>query len=142
MSDGEKGRGRGKKQRSTPSYKGLKPASESASRVHSRISRSNTKCEQLLCSALIKKGLRFRTQAEDLPGRPDIVFSRERVAIFCDGDFWHGKNWSARKQRLLKGANPTYWVKKIETNMARDLRNNCLLQADGWTVERYWESEC
>ena len=76
-----------------------------------------------------------------MPGKPDIVFKSARIAIFCDGDFWHGKNWEERKQRLKRGSNPDYWVAKIERNIERDRENTRRLQKDGWTVHRFWESE-
>ena len=123
--------------RQTPSYRGLKPASETASRAHSRSSKkSDTRCEQILRSKLFKLGFRFRKNVNSLPGKPDIVFPRQKVAVFCDGDFWHGKDWEARKAKLKKGTNPGYWVKKIETNMARDTRRNRELRADGWRIIR------
>ena len=127
--------------RSTPSYVGLKPASETASRAHSRSSHSDTACERALRSALWRMGFRFRKNVKALPGKPDIVFTRQRVAIFCDGDFWHGKDWELRKAKLKNGTNPSYWVKKIETNIARDQRHNAALAAEGWAVLRVWESE-
>jgi DNA mismatch endonuclease (patch repair protein) len=76
-----------------------------------------------------------------LPGRPDIVFRRERVAIFCDGDFWHGRNWRRIKSKLAKGSNSGYWVNKIRNNMTRDRRYNAALKKEGWAVLRYWESD-
>lgn len=128
--------------RTTPSYRDLTPASETASRVHSRSSKkSDTKCEQVLRSHLFRLGLRFRKDVKSLPGRPDIVFPGPKVLVFCDGDFWHGKNWEQRKAKLTKGTNPKYWVKKIETNMARDDRRNAELESMGWTVLRFWESD-
>lgn len=75
-----------------------------------------------------------------MPGRPDIVFPSRRLAVFCDGDFWHGKDWPRRRQKLEGGANGSYWVAKIEANRARDRRNTAALQSAGWTVLRVWES--
>jgi DNA mismatch endonuclease (patch repair protein) len=69
------------------------------------------------------------------------VFTRARLVVFCDGDFWHGKDWEARKAKLEQGTNPRYWVAKIESNIARDLRYTTQLEADGWTVLRVWESD-
>jgi len=120
--------------RETPNYKGLAPASPMASRVHSRSSHSDTACEVLLRSVLWRRGLRFRKLAKDLPGKPDIVFRAAKVAVFCDGDFWHGKDWDQRRAKLRRGTNPAYWTKKIETNMARDQRNTEELVSLGWLV--------
>jgi DNA mismatch endonuclease (patch repair protein) len=94
-----------------------------------------------LRSALWRLGLRYRLDASDLPGRPDIVFRREKVVVFCDGDFWHGRELEARLARLARGHNAPYWVAKIQTNTARDRRNDEALRADGWLVLRYWESD-
>jgi DNA mismatch endonuclease (patch repair protein) len=76
-----------------------------------------------------------------LPGRPDIVFSRARVVVFCDGDFWHGRNWRRLKEQLERRANAAYWIPKIAANRARDIRNHRELRRAGWTVLKVWESE-
>ena len=128
--------------RTTPSYKGLQPASERASVAARGASRkSDTKCERLLRSKIWRAGYRFRKDWKDLPGRPDIVFTRARLVVFCDGDFWHGRGWEQRKAKLQSGTNASYWVAKIERNMQRDRRNTEALMASGWTVLRFWETE-
>ncbi len=125
-----------------PNYKGLTPASARASAAARNASRkSNTKPELVLRKALWRAGLRYRTNMSGLPGKPDLVFTKSRVAVFCDGDFWHGKNWEKRKQKLLIGTNGDYWVAKIESNMARDQDQTKLLEKNGWTVLRFWESD-
>jgi DNA mismatch endonuclease (patch repair protein) len=86
-------------------------------------------------------GLRFRKNVRDLPGRPDIVFRRHRVAVFCDGDFWHGRNWIQRRRKLKQGANSSYWVAKIRANIERDKRHDERLRQLGWTVVRVWEKD-
>ncbi len=92
-------------------------------------------------SALWRMGLRFRKNVSSLPGKPDIVFSRARVVVFCDGDFWHGRNWPQLQAQLQRGSNPQYWVPKIAYNMERDsLITQALLDA-GWTVLRLWEKD-
>lgn len=128
--------------RTTPSYKGLRPASERASAAARGASRkTDTKCERLLRRKLWRAGYRFRKDYKDLPGRPDIVFIRARLAVFCDGDFWHGRDWERRKAKLESGTNASYWVAKIERNMQRDLCNTEALISAGWTVLRFWESQ-
>jgi len=77
----------------------------------------------------------------ELPGTPDIVFTKAKLIIFCDGDFWHGRDWEKRKTKLQSGSNPGYWVKKIGRNMERDREITKLLEASGWTVLRFWESD-
>lgn len=86
-------------------------------------------------------GLRFRKHVRTLPGKPDIVFSCQRVVVFCDGDFWHGRNWRKDKRRLSAGPNAPYWVAKIEANMNRDKRRNKELRKLGWSVVRVWDSD-
>ena len=128
--------------RQAPSYKGLLPASAHASSAARGASRkSDTKCEVVLRSMLWRSGCRFRKNVRQLPGRPDIVFTKAKVVVFCDGDFWHGKNWQARKQKLRRGTNPSYWIAKIERNMERDRQNTEQLRQQGWRVLRFWESD-
>lgn len=125
----------------TPSFKGLKPASELASKSKSSNRRADTKHEVLLRSVLWRMGLRFRKNVKDLPGEPDIVFPRARLAIFCDGDFWHGRDWKVRRAKLERGTNPDCWIAKIETNIARDVRTTKALEEAGWQVMRFWETD-
>ena len=128
--------------RTTPSYVGLKPASSRATAAARGSSRkSDTRCETLLRSELWKAGYRFRKNVSDLPGKPDIVFARAKVVVFCDGDFWHGKNWKARQRKLRQGTNAAYWIEKIKRNRLRDRRNTNLLRKEGWIVLRFWESD-
>jgi|SRR6185436_15097942 len=124
------------------SYKGRKPASAQASAAARGSSRkTDTKCELLLRRALWAAGCRYRKDVSTLPGRPDIVFPKARLAIFCDGDFWHGRDWESRRQKLSRGANSDYWLAKIQRNIERDQQNTLRLKEMGWTVLRLWESE-
>jgi DNA mismatch endonuclease, patch repair protein len=86
-------------------------------------------------------GLRFRKHVRSLPGNPDIVFVGPRVVVFCDGDFWHGRNWPELSVKLSHGTNGAYWLAKIQTNMDRDVRNTALLREAGWLVVRLWEGD-
>lgn len=125
-----------------PSYKGRKPASAQASAAARGSSRkTDTKCELLLRRALWAAGCRYRKDLSTLPGRPDIVFPKARLAIFCDGDFWHGRDWESRRQKLSRGTNSDYWLAKIQRNIERDRQNTLQLKEMGWTVLRMWESE-
>lgn len=125
----------------TPSYKGLIPASESSSRVKRNNCAKDTKHELSLRRELWRMGLRFRKNVSSLPGKPDIVFSSQRLVVFCDGDFWHGRNWKALKRSLEVGTNSSYWVAKIESNRKRDLLNTARLKRAGWRVMRLWETD-
>jgi len=70
-----------------------------------------------------------------------LVLASDRIAVFCDGDFWHGRRWSARKKRLAAGWNSSYWVAKIERNRQRDRQVTRRLRDMGWTVIRVWEGD-
>jgi len=128
--------------RIAPSYKGLSPASATASRIASASSaKRDTRPELILRRALWSTGLRYRVDVGTLPGRPDLVFRAARLVVFCDGDFWHGRNLRRRLQKLTLGHNAPYWVSKIRSNVARDRRIERLLNDCGWHVLRFWESD-
>jgi DNA mismatch endonuclease (patch repair protein) len=127
--------------RVSPSFEGHRPSSAEASRIKQRTRKRDSRPEVALRRALWRLGLRYRLHAAGLPGNPDIVFSRLRTAIFVDGDFWHGRDWENRKQRLSRGANADYWTRKIEYNRARDQRVTEALTAMGWQVLRFWETD-
>ncbi len=103
-----------------------------------------TRPEMLLRRALWKSNMRYRVNYKELPGKPDIVFTKYRVAVFCDGDFWHGHNWAVRGMASLEEELSRYndfWKKKILRNVERDDQTNKLLNSMGWTVIRFWESD-
>ena len=108
----------------------------------SRIKAKDTSIEVKLRKALWHKGYRYRKNYKLLPGKPDIALTKQRIAVFCDSDFFHGKDWEKiLKPRLKKGKNPDFWITKIERNMARDVQNEQELNYLGWTVIRFWGSE-
>jgi DNA mismatch endonuclease (patch repair protein) len=102
----------------------------------SRIRGRNTKVELVVRKELHRRGYRFRVNAAWLVGKPDIVFTRFRLAIFVDGDFWHGWKFDQWSQKLAP-----YWREKISGNITRDLRNSALLRREGWTVMHLWEHD-
>jgi DNA mismatch endonuclease (patch repair protein) len=124
-----------------PSFSGLKPASLAASQAKRANRATDTEAEVLLRKTLHRMGLRFRKHVKNLPGRPDIVFVSARVVVFCDGDFWHGRNWRSLQQKLAKGTNSTYWMEKLRANMLRDRRTNRRLKQLAWRVVRVWETK-
>ena len=131
-----------KKTRSrAPSFGSYSASSETASRVKSRLPRRDTQAERLLRRELWRRGLRYRLECPDAPGRPDVIFPSLKVAVFCDGDFWHGRRWAHLRRRLRRGANPTYWLAKIQYNRRRDKALTRLLRANGWIVIRLWETD-
>ena len=102
-----------------------------------RVRSVNTSCEVALRKELHARGLRYRLHAKDLPGKPDVVFRRARVAVYVDGAFWHGHPERCR----VPATNREYWVRKIERNKARDARVNAELRSMGWRVVRLWDFE-
>ncbi len=103
-----------------------------------KIKSSDTSIELQLRNALWHKGYRYRKNYKELPGSPDIVLTKYKIAIFCDSEFFHGKDWDVLKKRLKKGKNADYWIKKIERNRTRDLETDQKLNFLGWTVIHFW----
>lgn len=123
-------------------YKSFKPASDRASAAGKGASRKvDTKPELILRDALLNRGIQCLKALSTLPGKPDLAFINQRLVVFCDGDFWHGKDWEKREKKLSKGHNALYWISKIKCNVERDRKNNAELIAQGWKVLRFWESE-
>lgn len=113
-------------------------------RIMSAIRSKDTKPEMALRRALWKRGMRYRVNDRKLPGKPDIVFSKAKIVVFCDGDYWHGHNWALRGYASLEEELEQYgeyWQKKIRRNVERDALNNHLLSEAGWKVMRFWGSE-
>ena len=102
------------------------------------IRNKDTEIEIALRKALWKKGYRYRKNLSTLPGKPDIVITKYKIAIFCDGEFFHGKDWEILKPRLEKSDNGDYWINKISRNKERDEEVNKKLLFLGWTVIRFW----
>ena len=115
---------------------------DSTPETRKRMSRVRLKrgiAETLLAKSLWHSGIRYRCNYKKLPGSPDIAITKYHIAIFIEGEFWHGKDWETRKGRLQR--NREYWIEKIEENMARDIRNDQLLMQSGWTPIHFWEKE-
>ncbi len=110
---------------------------EQRSRLMAKIRSTDTKPELKLRRALWALGYRYRKDVKGLPGKPDIAIKKYKVAIFVDGEFWHGYNWEEKKPKIKR--NREYWIPKIERNMQRDRQNTRKLQEAGWTVFRFWE---
>ena len=101
----------------------------------------DTNIEFLLRKALWAKGYRYRKNYKNLPGKPDIVLMKYKIAIFCDGEFFHGKDWEILKPRLEKSNNSNFWISKISRNRERDEEVNKQLLFMGWTVIRFWGND-
>ncbi|WNG24482.1 very short patch repair endonuclease [Cystobacter fuscus] len=109
----------------------------SRSEQMSRIRGQDTSPERLLRSALWRAGMRFRLQSRTPYGRPDVVFSKSRVAIFIDGCFWHG----CPEHYVRPRTRDEFWSSKLLGNVERDRRQTLLLEAEGWRVLRFWEHQ-
>jgi len=107
------------------------------SKLMSKIRSCDTGPERKLRRELWKKGFRYRINSTALPGKPDIVITKYKIAIFVDGGFWHGHNWEIKRDKIK--SNKDYWVKKIERNMVRDSEVNQKLNNLGYTVLRFWD---
>lgn len=97
---------------------------------------SGTSTETMLAKALWQKGYRYRKNDKSVFGKPDITFKKLKIAVFADGEFWHGKDWEIKKPKIA--GNREYWVRKIERNMERDRQIKEKLEGEGWTVIRFW----
>jgi DNA mismatch endonuclease (patch repair protein) len=109
---------------------------EQRSYCMSRIKGKDTGLEVQVRSVLHKRGLRFRKHVKELPGKPDIVFDRVRVAVFVDGDFWHGYRFPSWEHKVSE-----FWKEKISKNHERDRKNHRKLRDMGWTVIRLWQHD-
>ena len=108
------------------------------SRVHSK----DTSIEIKLRKALWHKGYRYRKNYKALPGTPDIAITKYKIAIFCDSEFFHGKDWyEIQRPKIRRGTNPEFWESKIERNIKHDTEINRMLTSLGWTVIRFWGKE-
>lgn len=103
------------------------------------IKSKRTKIEELLAKKLRKKGLRYRRDNKTIFGKPDFTFRKLKIAIFCDSEYFHGKDWETNKKRIK--TNTDFWIKKIEGNITRDNLVNETLLKDGWKVLRFWGNE-
>jgi DNA mismatch endonuclease (patch repair protein) len=117
-------------------HKGDIMSPEKRSALMARIKGKNTGPEQRMAAALAAQGLEWESHSRDLPGRPDFVFRQARVAVFVDGDFWHGWRFSQWRHKLSEK-----WEAKIEDNRRRDARNHRWLRRMGWKVVRLWEHQ-
>lgn len=124
-----------------PKYDTYKPSSEISSRIKKRNKHRDTTAELMLRRYTWKLGLRYKTFVKTLPGKPDMVFTRAKVVVFCDGDFWHGRNWNKLKKQLANRKNAEYWIAKIEYNRKRDTMQTRQLEEAGWHVLRFWETD-
>ncbi|MCL1828187.1 MAG: very short patch repair endonuclease [Oscillospiraceae bacterium] len=96
----------------------------------------DSQIEKALRGALWRKGYRYRKNCAGVYGKPDIVFTKQKTAVFCDSEFWHGYDWENRKEDFKSRLD--FWIPKIERNMERDREVNAKLEAEGYLVLRFW----
>lgn len=108
------------------------------SKTAKKIKSKNTKIELLLGKAMWAKGLRYRKNCKDVFGKPDFCFKSKKIAIFCDSEFWHGKNFLNGEKFQT---NQDFWETKIKRNIERDKEVSRKLKEDGWIVLRFWGEE-
>jgi DNA mismatch endonuclease (patch repair protein) len=111
---------------------------EYRSQMMSKIRSTGGKAETLLAKTLWHDGIRYFKNYKKLPGRPDIAITKYKIAVFVDGEFWHGYDWENQKKKRIH-TNRAYWIPKIEKNIERDKKINQELESMGWTVIRFWE---
>lgn len=107
--------------------------------IMSRIRGKGSKEEILLAKELWHRGHRYRKNNRQIKGTPDISFKKYRLAVFVDGEFWHGYDWENRKQKLKNNAD--FWIRKIERNIERDKEVDDYLRQNGWIVLRFWSAQ-
>ena len=112
---------------------------EATSKRMSNVKLKKGDAETLLAKKLWHCGFRYRLNYKKLPGSPDIAILKYHIAVFVDGEFWHGHDWDIRKPKLKR--NREYWIEKIEENMARDVRADKELIYRGWTPIHFWSKE-
>ena len=99
----------------------------------------DTKPELLLRRELLSRGMRYRKNCKELPGKPDIAFIKAKIAVFVDGKMWHGYDWEHQKNDFK--SNRDFWIPKIESNIERDKKVTQVLTVHGWQVIRFWDFE-
>lgn len=113
------------------------PLNEVVHRQMSKMPRADTRIERAVRSQLHRRGLRFRVNVRNLPGSPDIAFTRARIAVFIDGCFWHGCPIHGR----LPKSNREWWIEKLRRNQERDFEKDRALEVMGWLPLHYWEHD-
>ncbi len=112
---------------------------EATSKRMANVKLKNGTEENILAKRLWHEGIRYRLNYKKLPGSPDIAITKYKVAVFVDGEFWHGYDWENRKPKLKR--NRDYWIEKIEENIARDKRVDEELHKQGWKTLHFWSKE-
>lgn len=105
----------------------------------SRVKLKGGNAETIVAKELWKIGFRYWKNYKKLPGSPDIAIKKYKIAIFIDGEFWHGRDWEQKKTKLKR--NREYWIEKIEENINRDRRVDAEIKGKGWIPVHFWTKE-
>lgn len=116
----------------------LKTSPEISKRM-SHVKTKRNSAEIMIAKSLWHRGYRYRLNYKALPESPDIALAKYRIAIFIDGEFWHGKDFEQRKTKLKN--NKVYWIEKIQENIDRDLKNDKLLRQMDWYPIHFWSND-
>ena len=116
----------------------LKTSPEISKRM-AHVKTKKNSAEVMLAKSLWHRGYRYRLNYKALPGSPNVALTKYRIAIFIDGEFWHGKDFEQRKTKLKN--NKDYWIEKIQENIDRDLRNDKLLRQMDWYPIHFWSND-
>lgn len=117
----------------------MQKTKEQISKNMRSVKSKDSEIELKLRKELWRRGLRYRKNVLSVTGHPDILFSKQKVAVFCDSEFWHGFNWEERQADFK--SHKKFWYEKIRRNMERDLEVTIALRDEGWTVLRFWGKE-
>lgn len=117
----------------------MKKSKEQISYNMRQIKNKDSEIELILRRELWSRNLRYRKNVNGITGKPDIAFIGKKIAVFVDGEFWHGFNWDVHKHDFK--SNRDFWIPKIERNMERDKEVTQTLEAEGWIVLRFWGHE-
>lgn len=112
---------------------------ETTSKRMAKVKLKGGEVERLLAKELWRRGYRYWLNYKKLPGSPDIAIKKHSIAIFVDGEFWHGYDWDNKKTSIKR--NREYWIEKIEENINRDIRNDKELKRLGWRPMHFWSKE-
>ena len=113
---------------------------ERRSEIMSHIKSKDTSIELMVRRYLFALGYRYRVNCKALPGKPDIVFTKKKIAIFIHGCYWHGHDCGSRYAHVSR-SNKEYWSHKIQKTQQRDQEHVEKLEADGWIVVILWECQ-
>ena len=116
-----------------------KKTPEQISKNMKAVKYKDSEIEKILRIELWHRGMRYRKNVKEIFGKPDIVFKKKKIAVFCDSEFWHGYDWENKNKEIK--SRREFWIPKIERNIQRDKEVTKTLEEQGWVVLRFWGKE-